>query len=83
MSRHTLPCMISIPIETESIRLAQLLKLASVVQDGAEAKFRIANREVRVNGEVEIRRGRKLRVGNLVEVDGETYEIVAGRSSAT
>jgi ribosome-associated protein len=83
VSRHTLPCMISIPIETESIRLAQLLKLASVVQDGAEAKFRIANREVRVNGEVEIRRGRKLRVGNLVEVDGETYEIVAGRSSAT
>lgn len=81
MSRHTLPCMISIPIETESIRLAQLLKLASVVQDGAEAKFRIANREVRVNGDVEIRRGRKLRVGNLVEVDGETYEIVAGRSA--
>jgi ribosome-associated protein len=73
--------MISIPIETESIRLAQLLKLASVVQDGAEAKFRIANREVRVNGDVEIRRGRKLRVGNLVEVDGETYEIVAGRSA--
>lgn len=81
MSRHTLPYMISIPIETESIRLAQLLKLASVVQDGAEAKFRIANREVRVNGDVEIRRGRKLRVGNLVEVDGETYEIVAGRSA--
>lgn len=81
MSRHPLPSMISIPIETESIRLSQLLKLASVVQDGAEAKFRIANREVRVNGEVEIRRGRKLRVGNLVEVDGETYEIVAGRSA--
>ncbi len=81
MSRHPLPSMISIPIETESIRLSQLLKLASVVQDGAEAKFRIANREVRVNGDVEIRRGRKLRVGNLVEVDGETYEIVAGRSA--
>ena len=81
MSRHPLPCMISIPIATDSIRLSQLLKLASVVQDGAEANFRIANREVRVNGEVEIRRGRKLRVGNLVEVDGETYEIVAGRSA--
>lgn len=81
MSRHPLPSMISIPIETDSIRLSQLLKLASVVQDGAEAKFRIANREVRVNGDVEIRRGRKLRVGNLVEVDGETYEIVAGRSA--
>lgn len=81
MSRYPLPSMISIPIETESIRLSQLLKLASVVQDGAEAKLRIANREVRVNGDVEIRRGRKLRVGNLVEVDGETYEIVAGRSA--
>ena len=81
MSRHPLPSMISIPIETESIRLSQLLKLASVVQDGAEANFRIANKEVRVNGDVEIRRGRKLRVGNLVEVDGETYEIVAGRSA--
>ena len=47
------------------------------MQDGAEAKFRIANDEVRVNGTVEIRRGRKLRNGDMVEFDGETYEVIA------
>ena len=76
MFRHTAP-MISIPIETETIRLSQLLKLANVVQDGAEAKFRIANEEVRVNGAVEFRRGRKLRNGDRVEFDGETYKVIA------
>jgi ribosome-associated protein len=69
--------MFSIPIQTETIRLSQLLKLANVVQDGVEAKFRIADGEVRVNGEVEIRRGRKLRNGDQVEFDGEVYEIAA------
>ena len=69
--------MVSIQIETDTIRLSQLLKLANVVQDGAEAKFRIANDEVRVNGTVEIRRGRKLRNGDMVEFDGETYEVIA------
>ena len=69
--------MVSIPIETDTIRLSQLLKLANVVQDGVEAKFRIANEEVRVNDEVEIRRGRKLRNGDRVEFDGETYEVLA------
>jgi ribosome-associated protein len=69
--------MFSIPIQTETIRLSQLLKLANVVQDGVEAKFRIADGEVRVNGEVEIRRGRKLRNGDQVEFDGKVYEIAA------
>ena len=72
---------ISIPIETEHIRLSQLLKLANVVMDGAEAKFRIGNKEVRVNGEVEVRRGRKLRNGDLVEFEGETYRIAALESA--
>jgi ribosome-associated protein len=69
--------MFSIPIQTETIRLSQLLKLANVVQDGVEAKFRIADGEVKVNGEVEIRRGRKLRNGDQVEFDGKVYEIAA------
>jgi ribosome-associated protein len=69
--------MISIPIETETIRLSQLLKLANVVQDGGEAKFRISNDEVRVNGTVENRRGRKLRTDDKVEFDGETYEVIS------
>jgi ribosome-associated protein len=73
--------MVFIPIQTETIRLSQLLKLANVVQDGVEAKFRIANEEVRVNGEVEIRRGRKLRNGDRVEFDGEVYEVATINST--
>ena len=75
VSRHA-DFVISVPIETENIRLAQLLKLANVVQDGAEAKFLIANKVVKVNGVVEIRRGRKLRNGDRVEFDSRIYEVV-------
>ena len=73
--------MVFIPIETETIRLSQFLKLANVVQDGSEAKFRIAGKEVRVNGTVEIRRGRKLRIGDRVEFGGATYEVAASGSA--
>jgi len=73
--------MVSIEIETETIRLSQLLKFANLVQDGTEAKFRIAGEEVRVNGVVEIRRGRKLRSGDRVEFEGETYKVVASSST--
>ena len=80
VSRQT-ASMVSITIETETIRLSQLLKLANVVQDGSEAKFRIANEEVRVNGAVENRRGRKLRNGDMVEFDGEIYEVITTNST--
>lgn len=73
--------MVAITIETETIRLSQLLKLADAVQDGSEAKFRIANEEVRVNGEVETRRGRKLQYGDRIDFAGETYEVVAVNST--
>lgn len=73
--------MVSIAIKNATIRLSQLLKLANVVQDGAEAKFRISNKEVRVNGAVEIRRGRKLQNGDLVEFAGETYKVITGNST--
>ncbi|MEN8231403.1 MAG: RNA-binding S4 domain-containing protein [Thermodesulfobacteriota bacterium] len=75
--------MVPIQIQTETIRLSQLLKLANVVQDGAEAKFRIANEEVMVNGALEIRRGRKLRNGDRVEFAGETYEILVVASNSS
>ena len=74
---------VSIPIKTETIRLSQLLKLANVVQDGAEAKSHIANEAVRVNGEVETRRGRKLRPGDRVDFAGEIYEVIAAVNSTT
>lgn len=60
-----------IVIRDQTIRLGQLLKLASVVATGGEAKARIQKGEVLVNGAIETRRGTQLRVGDLVEVDGQ------------
>lgn len=55
-----------IPIDTLPIRLGQFLKLAEMVQDGIEAKFYIQNGEVTVNGEIETRRGKQLKDGDVV-----------------
>lgn len=60
---------VKIEIAEESIRLGQLLKFANVVTDGAEAKTLIIDGAVRVDGEVETRRGRQVGVGSVVEVD--------------
>ncbi|MCF6291336.1 MAG: RNA-binding S4 domain-containing protein [Desulfobacterales bacterium] len=67
--------MILIAISTDTIRLAQFLKLANAVADGVEAKYLILAGEVAVNGAVETRRGRKLRPGDRVEYGGELYEV--------
>ena len=68
--------MSGIAIQTDTIRLSQFLKLANVAQDGVEAKFLILDGTVKVNGEMEIRRGRKLRVGDRVEIQGETFKVI-------
>ncbi len=60
---------VDIEISEDGIRLGQLLKFASVAMDGSEAKALIAAGNVKVDGETEIRRGRQLHVGSLVEVD--------------
>jgi ribosome-associated protein len=62
-------------VEEDSIRLAQLLKLAGVIDTGGEAKVRLAAGEVRVNGEVEVRRGRQLRRGDVVEIDDQRLRV--------
>lgn len=59
-----------VPIRDESIRLGQFLKLANLIDSGAEAKGVIADGEVQVNGQVEARRGRRLRDGDVVEIGG-------------
>lgn len=66
-----------ITIQKEPIRLSQFLKLADVVQDGLEAKIRIIEGEISVNGEIELRRGRKLYSGDTVEVEGQLFEVIA------
>jgi len=57
------------------IRLGQFLKLANLVSTGGEAKVRIQQGEVLVNGEVDTRRGAKLRRGDLVSLDGRVCEV--------
>jgi ribosome-associated protein len=64
-----------IPIRGEMIRLGQLLKLAGVADSGAEAKELLADGAVRVNDEVEQRRGRQLHQGDLVAVGRETLRV--------
>lgn len=64
-----------IAIRDQVIRLGQFLKLASIVGTGGEAKARIQAGEVRVNGEVELRRGRQLQPGDLVEIAGQRLEV--------
>ena len=59
---------VDVPTRGETIRLGQFLKLANLVESGAEAKAPIADGLVRVNGEVETRRGRQLAVGDVVEL---------------
>lgn len=68
--------MTEIKIETEFIKLDALLKFANLVASGGEAKIRIAEDEVQVNGETCTQRGRKLRPGDTVALDGETVLIV-------
>lgn len=65
-----------IKIETEFIKLDALLKFANLVMSGGEAKIRIAEGEVLVNGEACTMRGKKLRAGDTVTLDGETVKIV-------
>ena len=61
--------MTEIKIETEFIKLDALLKFANLVSSGGEAKLRIAEGEVLVNGEKCTMRGKKIRPGDTVEVD--------------
>jgi ribosome-associated protein len=61
----------------ETIKLDQFLKLAQVVQSGGEAKTLIQSGQVMVNGQVETRRGRKLRPGDVVVVGGEELVVAS------
>ena len=62
-------------ITTEFIRLQDLLKYAGLCETGGMAKMRIQDGEVQVNGEVCTMRGKKLRSGDSVTIDGVTVTI--------
>lgn len=65
-------------IETEIITLGQFLKLAEVIQSGGMAKWFLSEYEVYINGEQDQRRGRKLTVGDKVEIPEVGVFVVAG-----
>ena len=62
-------------ITTEFIKLQDLLKFANAVSTGGEAKIRVQEGEVKVNGEVCTMRGKKIRPGDVVEMDGQQYTV--------
>jgi len=65
----------TVQIRDDAIRLGQFLKLADLVADGAEVKPLVAAGEVRVNGEAEVRRGRRLARGDVVALRGEQVRV--------
>jgi ribosome-associated protein len=67
---------VDVPAEGDSIRLGQFLKLANLIDSGAEAKTVIARGLVRVNDEVELRRGRQLQNGDVITMAGREVRVV-------
>lgn len=63
-------------VNSEIIKLDSFLKWAGAVSLGSEAKVLIQSGEVKLNGTVEIQRGKKLRKGDIIELNGESYKII-------
>ena len=61
--------------EEPFIKLDQFLKWQQIAQSGGEAKMLIHNGAVEVNGEMELRRGRKLFAGDVVTVDDLSFKV--------
>lgn len=65
-----------ITIKDEFIKLGQALKLAGLVDSGLDAKIVIQDGKVKVNGEVDTRRGKKLVSGDVVSYNGEEFKVL-------
>ena len=66
----------TITIKDEFIKLGQALKKAGLVESGVDAKFFIQDGQVKLNGETELQRGKKLYNGDVVSFNDETIQIV-------
>jgi ribosome-associated protein len=69
---------LDVPIRDETIRLGQFLKLANLIEHGADAKAVVQQGLVSVNSEVETRRGRQLVVGDVVSLAGLSARVGDG-----
>ena len=65
----------NITIKDEFIKLGQALKLAGLVSSGIEAKVVVQDGKVKVNGETDTRRGRKLYAGDIFEYNGSKVTV--------
>ncbi len=65
----------TVKIKDDYIKLGQALKLAGLVGSGTDAKYVVSEGMVEVNGEVDLRRGRKLVPGDIVSFQGESFKI--------
>ena len=70
------PPLRALEVSTDGLRLGQLLKLAGLVDTGAEAKALLATGEVLLNGEPEVRRGRQVVEGDVVTARGQAVQVV-------
>ncbi|KLO62477.1 MULTISPECIES: RNA-binding S4 domain-containing protein [Dermacoccus] len=66
---------VDVPIRDEAIKLGQLLKLANLVEDGAEARIVIIEGLVTVDGEVDTRRSAQIPVGAVVCLEDECVRV--------
>ncbi|MBQ6888896.1 MAG: RNA-binding S4 domain-containing protein [Lachnospiraceae bacterium] len=64
-----------IKLRDDYIKLGQALKAAGLAESGVDAKFAIQDGLVKVNGEIEYQRGKKLVDGDVIEFDGEIVKI--------
>ena len=65
-----------IKLRDDYIKLGQALKAAGLVESGVDANFLIKDGMVKVNGQVEIQRGKKLYNGDIVEFEGNQIKII-------
>ena len=65
-----------IEVSSKHNELCKILKYENLVQSGGEAKFAIAEGEVKVNGEVETRKRKKIFSGDVIEFDGQVLDVV-------
>ena len=66
----------AIATDSEFVKLDLFIKLADLASTGGHAKFLIQEGVVKVNGEVETRRGKKIRPGDFIEVEGNSIKVV-------
>lgn len=67
----------TIRLREDYIKLGQALKATGLVESGVEAKIVIQDGQVKVNGQTETQRGKKLTAGDIVDFDGEIIRIEA------